>query len=173
MIKRRHKFILLTETISLGLVFLFILAVAITFLFISLSWPDWLIKFFPELSQVAMNYFLLFPASLLLLILWVCLFAVITDYYLDCWIVTGERTIHTELKGFFNRTVSTVSHEQIQDISVDIHGIFPMIFRYGDLHIQTAGKFREFIFRQIPNPYEVKDIIFKAQKKFLKERNSF
>lgn len=168
--KRRHKLVLLLEIFPLKLIFFILFGLAIAILFISPSWPDWLIKFIPELSKVELRYFLLFLFSLFCLILWASLFVIITYYYLDCWIVTNQRTIHTELIGFFSRTLSTVPYEQIQDISIDVHGVLPTIFKYGDLHIQTAGKFREFIFHQIPNPYETKDIILKARDEFLTKK---
>jgi len=168
--KRRHKIVLLVEVLPLMLIFFIIFGLAIAIIFISPSFPDWLINFIPELSKIEMRDFLLFLFSLLFLILWVFIFVIITYYYLDCWIVTNQRTIHAELKGFFSRTTSTVPHDRIQDVSIDVHGILPTIFKYGDLHIQTAGEFREFIFHQIPNPYETKDIILRMRDELLTKK---
>ena len=168
--KRRHKFVLWSRIIPIILLFFTILIIGTVLLFSDIQWPDWLIDFWPQVAEISLKVFLLFVFSLLFLVFWIVLFMVIADYYLDCWIVTSERTIHTELKSLFNRIVSTVQHDKIQDVTVEVRGILPTFFRYGNLHIQTAGGFRQFIFYQIPDPQQTKEIIFKAQNEFLKSR---
>lgn len=170
LIKRRHKFILLKMLIPEVLIFLIIIVFIILTLFIRLpTWSGWLISFFPSLALLNLPYLLLFFFILLLQFLWLIIFLTITDYYFDCWIVTDKRTIHTELKGLFNRTLSSVPHDKIQDITIDVHGIFPTILGFGDLEIQTAGSFREFIFKEIPEPYQTKKLIFQVRKEFLEK----
>jgi len=169
LINRRHKYVLLKMLIPEALIFLIIAVFMILILFINLpAWPGWLINFLPPLALLNLGYLLLFFFSLLLQIFWLIIFLTITNYYFDCWIVTNKRTIHTELKALFSRLLSSVSHDKIQDITVDVHGIFPTILRFGDLKIQTAGGFREFIFQDIPDPFKTKEIIFQAQKEFFK-----
>ncbi len=161
---RRHLFTLFVQLLPFKLFFKGLIILMILILIFLPYWPQSLVNVIPGLVEINMSFLLIFISCLVLLILWSSIFIIITDYYLDCWIVTNERTIHTELKGLFNRTISVIQHEQIQDISVDIHGFFPVMFNYGDVHMQTAGKFREFVFRQVPKPYRVKSAIFKAQK---------
>jgi len=168
--KRRHKFVLWKRIIPIFFLFLIIIIVGTTVIFSDVQWPNWLVDFWSELTEISLKSFLLFMLSLLFLIFWIVLFVVITNYYLDCWIVTSERTIHTELKSLFNRVVSMVQHDKIQDVTVEVRGVLPTFFRYGDLYIQTAGGFRHFVFRQIPDPHRTKEIIFKAQKEFLISR---
>jgi uncharacterized membrane protein YdbT with pleckstrin-like domain len=170
LIRRRHKFVLWKGAFPMFLVFLIIMVLGTVLLFSSVCWPDWMIDFLPGLAGISLKSFLLFTLSLLFLIFWVALFVAIATYYLDCWIVTSERTIHTELKSLFNRVLSTVQHDRIQDITVEVRGILPTFFRYGDLHIQTAGGFRSFVFREVPEPHQTKEIIFKAQSEFLERR---
>jgi len=167
LIKRRHKFVLWRQVLPMALAFLVIIVAGIILMFSSLVWPDWMVDFLPGLADITLKSFLILVFSLLALIFWVSFFVVITVYYLDCWIVTNERTIHTELKGLFDRVVSTVQHDKIQDITVEVRGILPTFFRYGDLHIQTAGGFRSFVFSDIPDPQQTKEVIFEAQKDFL------
>ena len=153
-------------------VFLIIIVSAIVLVFSDICWPDWMAEILPGLAEIGLKPFLLFFLSIIFLIFWVALFVIIANYYLDCWIVTSERTIHTELKSLFNRVVATVQHERIQDITVEVRGVLPTFFRYGDLHIQTAGGFRQFVFRDIPEPHQTKEIIFKAQKEILRDKRS-
>lgn len=80
----------------------------------------------------------------------------ITDYWLDVWIVTTERIINTEQHGLFNRLVSEVRLEQIQDVTSETLGFLETFLTYGDVYIQTAGEKMRFRFKNIDNPDEVK-----------------
>lgn len=162
-IKRRHRIVLLEKLVpEFFICFLIILGIIALFFIFSPSWPEALADFFPRIEEFNLRYILLFFLFHLLLIFWLIIFVTFANYYLDFWIVTNQRTIHTELHGLFNRSISSVPNERIQDITIHVKGILPTILRFGDLHIQTAGEFREFIFRQIPDPYKTKETIFKA-----------
>ncbi len=168
---RRHRYVLLRLLVPEALIFLVLIILMILLFFIRLPvWPDWLIDFFPAIALVKLRYVLLFLVALFLQFLWLIIFLAITNYYFDCWIITNKRTIHTELRALFSRIFSSVSHNKIQDITVDIHGIFPTILRFGNLKIQTAGGFREFIFQEIPEPYKAKDIILRAQRELSQKK---
>ena len=169
LIKRRHPVILRLELLP-GVSIFFAILVLMTFLlFMPLpSLPEWLIEFAPSLLEFEIRGLLLFSLSFFLLIFWQVIWLTITNYYLDSWIITNQRTIHIELRGLFSRIISSVPHDRIQDITIDVHGILPTILHFGDLHIQTAGEFREFIFRQIPDPNKTKEVIFEARREFRK-----
>lgn len=171
LICRRHRFVLMRNLSPVLTVFFAILVLIILlFLIPDFPWPEWLVKFFPSILEYNLRHLFLFFLSILLLVLWSLIFLVVINYYLDYWIVTNERTIRAELLGLFNREASSVNHDKIQDITVDIKGFFPALLRFGDLHLQTAGEFREVVLKQIPNPDKVKDIIFQAQREFLKQK---
>lgn len=93
------------------------------------------------------------------LAMWLVFFLTFIDLYLDVWIITNKRIINIEQFGLFSRTESEHQLSVIQDISTEVHGVFPTIFNYGDLHIQTAGESQRVTFKQIPEPYYVKKII--------------
>ena len=124
--------------------------------------------FFPEIISNYDRLIFLF-AALILEILWVIFFLIITDYYLDVWIITDHRLIFTELQGIFSRTVSSVNLRDIQDVSVSVRGVIQTIFKFGDVRTQSAGTAGEFIFRQVPKPYRVQEIILNIREKFLRE----
>ena len=100
---------------------------------------------------------------------WLYFFMIWTDYYLDVWIVTSKRIIDVEQRGLFNREVSEFKLYRIQDITIEVKGVLQTFLKYGDVHIQTAGEKQEFIFKQIPNPNSVKNIIFELYSKSYKE----
>ena len=92
-------------------------------------------------------------------------FLIWIDYYFDVWIVTERRIINIEQKGLFSRVVSELELEKIQDITTDVKGVIPTFLNFGDLHVQTAAEKERFLFRDIPDPYDVKNLIMNLQKK--------
>lgn len=132
--------------------------------------PFFLAVLIPErlVSIISVYEGLMFLAVVLAVeMLWVVLFLIFIDYYLDVWIVTDHRLIFVELHGIFSRTVSSVHLRNIQDISTDIHGIIPTLLGFGNIRAESAATQGEFIFKQVPNPNAIKDIILKAKEEFL------
>ncbi len=83
-----------------------------------------------------------------------------TDYYLDMWVITNDRIVNVEQKGLFARTVAEVDLYKIQDVTSDIKGVFPSIFNYGNINLQTAGAELRFNFLDVPRPHKLrKEII--------------
>ncbi|MBP7846469.1 MAG: PH domain-containing protein [Candidatus Pacebacteria bacterium] len=142
---------------------------------------SWLVLFFEFLSLViagALPYFMYnfalthemnkipgfvlspetfeFFFSLWILILWTLMFVRYVDFYLDQWVLTNERLIDIDQKGFFNRQVSTLHLDAVQDITIESKGLFQTMFNLGTITVQTAATEREFVIRDIPNPEGVK-----------------
>jgi len=56
-------------------------------------------------------------------------------------IITTHRVVDIDQNGFFDKIISEVSYDKIEDVFGRIKGVFGTIFRYGELNIQTgAGK---------------------------------
>ena len=122
-------------------------------------------KFFPQITVYPRNILLILGAVIYYMFIWTYFLIVWVDYYLDIWIVTNQRIMDIEQKGLFSRQVSEFSISRVQDVTVDVIGIMPTLFHYGDVHVQTAGEARQFIFRDIKNPQKVKDVILNLQYK--------
>ncbi len=168
LVKRKHYLILSRDLLGVVLLFIGGLVSMFVLFFVPISFPESLTETFPFLLSYEARVFALYFLSIFLFFLWQIAFIIFTNYYLDCWIVTDRRTIHTEINSLFNRVLSSISLDKIQDATVTVSGIIPTFLRYGDLQIQTAGKFHEFIFKQIPEPYKTKEFIFEIQRKYLK-----
>lgn len=82
-----------------------------------------------------------------------------TDYYLDNWIITNSRVLNIEQHALFGRTMSEMGLYKIQDVTSEIKGIIPTLFGYGEVYVQTAGKKERFIFEQIANPHQIRDML--------------
>jgi len=108
----------------------------------------------------------LFSQSELILIgsaflLFMMLFGLIEfiDFYFDLHIVTDRRLVDIDQHRLFNRTVSELLLDDIQDVKAKSKGILATFFDFGDVMIQTAGTQANFEFTDVHHPNEVAAII--------------
>lgn len=152
---RKHWFIFMAQ--SLPLVFLVFLPFVINILIRGAGLSDVVV-----LGKHAQLFITMVTATWMWII-WVAFFVLWTDYYLDILMLTNKRIIDIEQKGLFSRGISTFRLDRIQDITVNVNGIIPTFFNFGDIHIQTAGEVPEISVKSIPNPHNVREIVTKAQ----------
>jgi len=113
-------------------------------------------NFEPETTAYALGVLL---TSAYYLFVWIFFFFSFVDYYLDVWIITNMRIIDIEQKGFFSRVISEQRLHRVQDTSSEMEGILATVFKYGDVHVQTAGAKERFEFKQVPEPDEIRGLI--------------
>jgi len=118
------------------------------------------------------NVFVLYPAESVfftawwLLINWMGLAYIWTQYYLDIWVITDRRIIDIDQKRLFSRSIGSFRLERLQDMNVEIPGFLATIFNYGDIQAQTAsGSEEEFRVRNLPDPRRIKATILAASDK--------
>lgn len=129
---------------------------------------------YPNLPEKELSLLFAFSRNLFFIFTWMIFFVIWIDYYLDVWIVTDKRIINIEQKGLFSRVTSELELQNIQDITTDVRGVIPTFLNYGNLFVQTAAEKERFIFRNIPDPYSVKNLVMKLQNKVEnKEENQF
>ena len=97
--------------------------------------------------------------SIYYLSIWLFLFFIFIDYYLDFWLITNERIISVDQNGFFSRTIAEHRLEKIQDVTSEVHGLIPTLFIYGNVFVQTAGTRQRFSFLQVPEPENIRNLI--------------
>ena len=119
---------------------------------------------FPVLETTLYQSLLAFAGSSFAMLILILFFLVWIDYYFDLWVITNKRIINIEQKGLFSREVSELELDKIQDVSVSVLGIIPTFLNYGDVFIQTAGETERFVFKNISNPYGIKDLIMGLEK---------
>ncbi len=103
----------------------------------------------------------LFFYSLWLLFLWISFFVDWTKYYLDVWYVTEKRIIIVEQKKMFEREISNVYVDKVQDVIVDIQGGIATFLNFGTVKVETASEDqKEFCMSMVQNPDSVRKVIF-------------
>lgn len=158
LVVRKHWFVLFREILALAILFF------IPFLFL-----PFLVGLFAQgATPVSVSPGVgVFFGSFWTLIVWNLLFARWTDYYFDVWIVTSQRVIDVEQKGFFHRDVATVFNlNYVQDVTTVLTGIFGNLLGFGKLQVQTAASRDEFVMYDIADPVRVEHIIRETQRKY-------
>lgn len=80
-------------------------------------------------------------------------------WYFDSAVITNKRVIIIEQSGVFNKTVSSADFEKIQDITVQISGLIPTLFGYGNIILQTAGEAPNLTMKDVPKPGDIQQKI--------------
>ena len=103
----------------------------------------------------------LFFYTLWILALWVSFFVNWTKYYLDVWYVTEKRIIIVDQKRLFDREISNIRFDKIQDVTVEVDGFIPTFLNFGNIKVQTASEDNtEFFLSVVRNPEIVRRVIF-------------
>ena len=127
---------------------------------------------FPFINQPPYLQVFLLLTLIYYLFLWLFSFIVWIDYYYDIWLITDQRLIDIEQKGFFSRTVSELDLRRIQDITSEVHGVVSTLFEFGSIHIQTAGEREKFVMESIPHPVTIRRKIVRLYEKARRKNRS-
>ena len=149
LVVHKHWFVMV-RVIVLFAILLLIPPIVVTFL------PTLTEGFDPTVIEPAINFFL----ALYVMVLLLFLFLTWMDHHLDMWVITNFRIIDVEQNGLFNREISEVPLDRVQDVTIDVKGLVETFLKFGTIRIQTAGE-REFAIHDIPRLYEVKDVILR------------
>ena len=127
--------------------------------------------FYNNFGDPSFQMLFAFLRNLFFIFIWITFFIIWIDYYFDVWIITSQRIVNIEQKGLFARQTSELRLEKIQDVATNVKGVIPTFLNYGNIEVQTAAETEKFLFKNIPDPYAVKDLIMKLQKKFEHSEN--
>jgi uncharacterized protein with PhoU and TrkA domain len=73
-------------------------------------------------------------------------------------------------QGIFNRQVSELDLESIEDVTASVRGVFQTMLKYGTVFVQTAGELPNFNLTGIGNPNLIQQAIMEAKEKLIKGR---
>ena len=96
-----------------------------------------------------------------LLVVWTGAFSAFTRYYLNLWVLTDRRIVDIKQRTYFNREVSSLLLNRVQDVTSDVSGVLSSLLDIGTIHVQSAGEDEEFIMAGIPRPMQMRDLIMK------------
>ncbi|MBI4993100.1 MAG: PH domain-containing protein [Candidatus Magasanikbacteria bacterium] len=84
-------------------------------------------------------------------------------------IITTDRIVDIDQRGFFDKEVSDVPYSQIEDVSGRIKGFFGTIFRYGSLQIQTGNGKVQIVIDKIKQPVYLQQEINELRERLLRK----
>lgn len=90
-------------------------------------------------------------------------------YSLNVVYVTNEKVAQVHYLSIFNRKVMQLSIGNIEDVNVTQKGIFPHLFNYGTLLIETAGEMVNPSFSYVPHPHDNTHIIIEAHEAYVQK----
>lgn len=79
-------------------------------------------------------------------------------------VVTNQRVIDIDQHGFFERNVAEAGYEKIQDVRYTIRGLWPTLFRFGTIVVQTAGEITNIELQAVQHPVDVQRLITDLQR---------
>jgi uncharacterized membrane protein YdbT with pleckstrin-like domain len=104
---------------------------------------------------------LIFALAIWWLCLWMSALSLFTRYWLTIWIITTTRIVDIRQYGFFSRKVSSFLLNRVQDVTTDVEGFIPTMFKFGTLDVETAGRDEKFQMYEIQDPVELRDLIMR------------
>jgi uncharacterized membrane protein YdbT with pleckstrin-like domain len=93
-------------------------------------------------------------------------------HYRNVTYITTHRVVDINRYGFFRCTVSDIPYDQIEDVSGHINGLLGMLFRCGDVHIQTAGGTVRVVIDRVFQPTHIQQRINGMRETYLGHRHS-
>ena len=93
-------------------------------------------------------------------------------YWQNEWVVTTDSLTQISQNSLFNRQVSQLSMDNLEDVTVDQNGILPHLLNFGNLKVETAGERSKFQFPYCPNPNDYARRILEVHEKFLEDRRN-
>ncbi len=119
---------------------------------------------------LVLPFFLLFPLwkqgtlgivlfFLLLLSGVILLFRQYLKWSRTVFVITDQRVVDHEQKGFFNRVVTQARYDQMDEVSYQVKGIFPTLFRYGTVRLELHGASADIVVPHVVRPSHVTDLL--------------
>lgn len=83
----------------------------------------------------------------------------LVEWRLNALLLTSERIIHVFQKGFFTRTVSETTFDQVTDVRFSVKGPLQTAFDLGAVEVQTAGEGENLRLAGVRHPPQVQAFI--------------
>lgn len=83
--------------------------------------------------------------------------------------VTNQKIAEVMYISLFNRRIIQLGIGSVEDVTVSQKGIFPRIFNYGMLLVETAGELENCTFTYVPKPNETSQLIIQTHEVYVQK----
>lgn len=84
---------------------------------------------------------------------------------LNLLVITSQRIIDVDQRGFFQRAVAEAPYQKIQDVRYTVRGLWQTMFHFGSVIIQTAGSATNLELTGIADPVGLQRLIADIQQR--------
>lgn len=132
------------------------------------------VLFFGFLIPAFLYY--LFPNYWIFFGIWIAIsilraLRVVLIWYHDVLLITDASLMDVYWNGIFSRTSSRLEYGMIEGVTIEISGIWKVVFNYGDVKVQGAGGGAYINLRDAINPKRVEKRIMHHQEKFVNNQS--
>lgn len=87
-------------------------------------------------------------------------------WYFNISVITNSRVIDMEQRGFFDKTVSGITYDKVQDISYRQKGLWQTIFKYGSAQLQLTNTNTKIRLNNIHHPEEARELLLELYNNY-------
>ncbi|MBI4437688.1 PH domain-containing protein [Candidatus Uhrbacteria bacterium] len=127
-------------------------------------------KFFVLAVWLVLPFFFLFPLwrqgsiGIAIFFLWlisgiVLLFRAYLMWARTLFVITDQRVVDHEQKGFFHRVVTQARYDQIDEVSYQVKGVMPTLCGYGRVRLELHGASADIVVAEVEHPARVTDLL--------------
>ena len=98
---------------------------------------------------------------------------VLLVWYGDVFVITNHKIVDINKRGMFDVIVSEIFFNKVEDVSYRQKGIFPSLFGYGSIYIQTDGGNLILEIEKVKNPQEIHTLINSKVKDNFNKNDKF
>lgn len=124
------------------------------------TWPLLIVAAF--VARYFLNfYFFGYWGLVLAILIFIVTLVIIYKFYIwrnNALIITSQRVIKNEQRGFFSKTVTELLYHDILETSYSKEGVAASVYDYGDLQIRTASE-NKILIEKIAGPDKVVEMI--------------
>lgn len=129
------------------------------------------LTFIPWYFGLKYNFVFSSKAHTQLYMIWTLVIAIYAAHTFVIWtvnvyMITSKRLLHIAHTGLFKKLVTETPLDRVLNVSFRTTGILSTLFRYGDVLIQIVGLDHPLVLKDVPNPSQVKDFIWKIHLEY-------
>lgn len=94
---------------------------------------------------------------------WLLIIRTIYLWRTNLLVVTNFRIVDVHQKSIFNRVISEVGYDMLQNVSYEVNGMLATILNYGKLIFETIGSETAYVFRLVKNPVRIQNLVIEAK----------
>lgn len=74
-------------------------------------------------------------------------------------VITDQRIVDIDQRGLFDRMVSAVLFQNVEDVAYRVKGITPTLLRCGSVRIKVSGDVSDIVFHRVAKPAKIQQLI--------------